>query len=536
MPTHTGDAQRVEGQTASASLRAAVIVRCAVTVVAAAVLAVLIVEYLRFGADWPAQDFRAHVAAHGLSAWTNAWYAGSALPGYSLLYPPLAALLGSSGVGIFSAIAAAGLGATLAPAARRWGAAFCAGVVLCVMECLVIGQTTFLLGVAFAAAALVALRSERPVWAAVGAAASSLASPLAGVFLLFGGLALVRTYGLRRVLALAPALLGSALAAVVDSGGGPFTYRLVTLGAISAFCLITFGLTSRDDRALRDLAFWYLLISAAAFVVDNPVGANLNRLGRLVALPLALYYLATRALPRWRRVGVAIAVVLATWWSLIPFVTAVRWGAHDLGRHGAYYRPLLGYLETQDPVQGRVEIPFTRTHTESYWVARSFPLARGWERQVDLGENDVLYHPLSAASYRRWLDAHAVSIVALSTLEPDIGGAPEAALLRHPPAYLRPLWHDAHWTVWRVGDPAPLASGPAEVTRLGPASVSLRFSSAGSSVLRLRASPMWAVTSGRASISRTRDGWLQVAAPAAGKVTLRARFRWALLDPTSNLR
>jgi hypothetical protein len=221
---------------------------------------------------------------------------------------------------------------------------------------------------------------------------------------------------------------------------------------------------------------------------------------------------------------------------LIPFVTAVRWGAHDPGRHVAYYRPLLDYLRRQDPVDGRVEIPFTRTHTESAWVARSFPLARGWERQVDLGENAVLYHPLSATSYRRWLDEHAVAIVALSTLEPDIGGAPEAALLRHPPAYLRPLWHDAHWTVWRVADSAPLASPPARVTRLGRASVSLRFSVAGSSVLRVRASPMWAVTSGRASVSRTKEGWLKVTTTSAGDVTLRARIRWALLDPWSDLR
>jgi hypothetical protein len=447
--------------------------------------------------------------------------------------------VGSSAVGVLSATAAAALGAALAPRDRWLGVAFCAGVTLCVLECLVIGQTTFLLGVAFAAAALFALRSGHAGGAAVAAVAaglSSLASPLAGVFLVFGGLALLRVLGPRRVALLAPALLGSALAAVVDSGGGPFTYRPVTLAAITAFCAITLLLTGRHDRGFRDLAYWYLVISIAAFLVDNPVGSNLNRLGRLVALPLALYYLATRTLPRWRRIGVVIAVGLATWWSLIPLVTAVRWGVDDPGRRLAYYRGLLGYLRTEEPVRGRLEIPFTRTHTEAYWVARSFPLARGWERQVDLGENDVLYHRLTAGAYRRWLDDNAVSLVALSPLEPDIGGAAEAALLRHPPSYLREVWHDAHWTVWRVVEAQPIAAGAASLTDLGTASLRLHFSRAGTSFVRVRASPMWAVSEGSAALTRTDDGWLRVRADAAGDVTLRARMRWELLDPTNRLR
>jgi len=455
-----------------------VVVRCAATAAATLVLALLVVAYARFGADWPAQDFRAWVAQHGLSVWTNAWYGGSALPGYSVLYPPLAAALGSSAVGVLSATAAAALGATLAPDRRRWSAAFCAAVVLCVLECLVIGQTTFLLGVAFAALALVGLRSRRPGLAVTGAALSSLASPLAGVFLIFGGLGLLRVLGWRRVLPLAAGLLGSLVAAVVDSGGGPFTYRLVTLLAIAAFAAGTFAITDRNDRGLRDFALWYVAVSAAAFVVANPVGANLNRLGKLVALPLAVYYLATKALPRRRRVAAVLAVVLAAWWSLIPFVTAVRWGVDDPGRHLAYYRGLLGYLRGQDPTAGRLEIPFTRTHTEAYWVARSFPLARGWERQVDLGENDVLYHPLTAADYRRWLDENAVALVATSTLEPDVGGANETRLLRHPPAYLHEVWHDAHWRVWRVAGSRPLASAPASVTAQPPPATSTRTTGA----------------------------------------------------------
>src|SRR5881392_3710481 len=62
-----------------------VVERCAATAAVTLVLALLAIAFARFGADWPAQDFRAWVAQHGLSVWTNAWYGGSALPGYSVL-------------------------------------------------------------------------------------------------------------------------------------------------------------------------------------------------------------------------------------------------------------------------------------------------------------------------------------------------------------------------------------------------------------------------------------------------------------------
>src|SRR5258705_271309 len=84
----------------------------------------------------------------------------------------IAPLIGSSAVGVVSATAAAALGAALAPGRPRlFDGLFCAGVVLCILECLVIGQTTFLLGAAFGAAGLVALRDGRRVAIAVAAGA-----------------------------------------------------------------------------------------------------------------------------------------------------------------------------------------------------------------------------------------------------------------------------------------------------------------------------------------------------------------------------
>ena len=65
-------------------------------------------------ADLAAQTFRTELfEAHGFEVWSNAWYGGFHLPGYSLLFPPLASLLGIRLVGAISVVVAAGLFAAL---------------------------------------------------------------------------------------------------------------------------------------------------------------------------------------------------------------------------------------------------------------------------------------------------------------------------------------------------------------------------------------------------------------------------------------
>src|SRR5688572_33008458 len=55
--------------------------------------------------DLAAQRFRALlVEEHGLLAWNGLWYAGHHLPGYSVLVPPLAALLSPAIVGAAGAV------------------------------------------------------------------------------------------------------------------------------------------------------------------------------------------------------------------------------------------------------------------------------------------------------------------------------------------------------------------------------------------------------------------------------------------------
>src|SRR5215204_7293915 len=50
----------------------------------------------------------------GFATWNAQWYGGHHMAGYSLLYPPLAALAGTRLVGVVAAVAAVGLFAVLA--------------------------------------------------------------------------------------------------------------------------------------------------------------------------------------------------------------------------------------------------------------------------------------------------------------------------------------------------------------------------------------------------------------------------------------
>src|SRR5215470_18811963 len=135
--------------------------------------------------DLAAQVFRTELFQQaGLAIWNGSWYGGHYTLTYSVLFPPLAALLGVQVVGGLSVVASAYLFDRLVR--DRWGAEarwatlwFAAGVVTLLAD----GQLTFALGVAFGLAALRCLQVGHSVLAVLAAAACPLASPVAGAFL-----------------------------------------------------------------------------------------------------------------------------------------------------------------------------------------------------------------------------------------------------------------------------------------------------------------------------------------------------------------
>ena len=209
--------------------------------------------------------------------------------------------------------------------------------------------------------------------------------------------------GWRRTWPLAGAGLGSAVAVVVGGDSGTFPSDIYSAGGVAAFTVLGALFLPRELVVIRRFVLIYGAAAAVLLAVPNPVGGNVDRLGRLIAIPLAVWVLGREAQGRDRRSSLrgstlGVSLLAAMLWHFYPVVSAIARSSDDPSNAASYYSGLLGFLATQDPTQGRLEIPFTREHWEAAFVAPHFPIARGWERQLDLEYNDVLYHPLTPAS------------------------------------------------------------------------------------------------------------------------------------------
>lgn len=499
------------------------------------VASVVVITVGRVGPDWPAQEFRAWLARDvGLSAWNDAWYGGHALPGYSVLYPPIATALGAGLTGLCAATlcawAATRLFPTFGAVGPRTTLALNTSVALGVLGNLLIGQVPFLLGVALALLAILASNAGHPLVAALCAAGASLGSPLAGAFLILAATGWIYAGQWRRAVPFAAAALGSVVAWLVGGSSGPFPFDTQNLVTISVFSGLALVLAPRRLTALRAFILVYAAAAAVLCAIPNPVGGNLVRLGELIAVPLAIWCFAADGYREWRVPGVrpvlfAASIGAAIAWQVTPAVTAVARSAGDPSGSQQYYAGLLRFLSTQQPADGRLEIPFTREHWEALYVAPHFPIARGWERQLDIKYNEVLYHPLTAASYRAWLDASGVALIALPKAPLDYGGVAERALLARPPRYLRLAYRDPNWTVYRVAHASPLLTGAdAQLVHLGVSSFTVRFRRAGTATVKIHDSALWDIAgSPTACIAASSDGWLHVRAAEPQTVKIRAR-------------
>jgi len=502
----------------------------------------VVIAYGRVGPDWAAQEYRSWFARNiGLRVWNDAWYAGHALPSYSVLYPPVAALLGAGLTGLGSATALAWAGCRLmdspvrGPASRR-GRVLVAQLVLaiCVLSSLVIGQVPFLLGAASGAIAILGVRDRHRWIALIAAVACSLASPLAGVFLACIAAGWLPTVGWRRVLPLSGVLVGGVATTVFGGNPGTFPFDAFSAVPFAIFALLVLLLAPRRLRTVRLSVAWCAAVAAILVAVPNAVGANIIRLPQLAALPLAAWVIADPASSGWirgraRRLGVFFAMVAAGVWLFVPVVSAVARGSADPSNEKSYYAGLLRFLATQDATNGRLEIPFTREHWEAAYVAPTFPIARGWERQLDVAYNAELYRPLSADVYRAWLDETGVRLVAIPDVPLDYGGVAERELLSDPPAYLQLRYADQHWRVYEVSDPTPMITGPATLDAMGPTTLTIQFHEPGTATVKVHASPFWTVDDGGACIASTPSSWLVVTASRAQTVTVESRISPASL-------
>jgi hypothetical protein len=492
----------------------------------AALLAALYLVVDPPSADLAAQTYRTWLFEHaGLTVWNGGWYGGHHVPAYSILFPPLAALLTPQVVGALAAVAAAWAFERLALEARgAAGRPAALWFATATSVSLVTGRLTFALGLAFAVLAVLALSRERLAWSALAGAAAALASPVAAAFLALGLVAHGVTHRRWRATALLlAATLSPALALTVlfpEGGSFPFVASAFLPSLAATIALLV--LLRRGDTTLRLGVALYAVLLVVSAGLSTPMGGNAVRLGALFAGPLA-------ALALWpdRRRTLLLIAPFALYWQLSTPVDDWWRARSDPSVHAAYYDGMLRFLTTRSGEPFRVEIPFTDNHWESALVAPSVPLARGWERQLDRKLNGLFYDdaPLTPARYRRWLDAHAVRYVALADAPVDYSSAEEAALVRTVPSFLRPVWRDAHWRVFEVADPAPLATGVAgaRVTAMDVDRVDLDVPRAGRIVLRVRFTPYWRIARGSGCVGPA-GGWTVVTVTAPGRVRLATDF------------
>jgi hypothetical protein len=528
--------------------------------------------------DLAAQVFRTELFERaGLAIWNGSWYGGHYTLTYSVLFPPLASVLGPQAVGMASVVASSYLFDRLVR--DRWGAAarwatlwFAAGVVTLLAD----GQLTFALGVAFGLASLRFLQIERTKLAFASSAACALSSPVAAVFLAGvliagvlgrGGLGVpvsarrpaFRTAHLAREATRnaksparvrdtqpsprdrtrGPALWTASIALaltlipnVVFPGAGEFPFAFSSYVAIPLWCgsaLYVIRGLGDEERQLRRVLAGYLLVATALWLAPNAMGGNTVRLGALFGGPvLAAVVLARR--PRVAPWFLALFMAGGLFWQLTASVAQIARSVGDPSTKAAYFRPPAQWLRAHGGDGMRIEVPPTANHWESAYLAADFDLARGWLRQLDTTREDIFYREggrLGHAAYGNWLRQNAISFVALPDAPLDYSSMTERRLILSDPPYLDLRWSSPHWRIYAVRDPEPLVdpigAAAAQVRWVGRQGFALDVTRPGEFLVRVNFTPYWSIAGGSGCILRRGD-WTLARAGSPGTFRVSADF------------
>jgi hypothetical protein len=495
----------------------------------AAAFATLLFAFGPAGSDLAAHVYQTFfLRHHGFALWNDYWYAGRySFVTYSLLYYPLAWLIGVKPLAVLSIAAAAFAFAVVV--GREWGpiarwssrtfAVVWAGMVLS-------GAFPFALGAAFALFSLWALQSGGRVRFGILATLTLLASPVA--FLLLVVILAARVLGRRwtrgdTIVAVVLGALGLAemLLFRLFPSHGRFPFSTAELGAAAAFCIVAGALTWRISpaRTLWWMFVIYLAACVASYLLPSAIGENIARL-RFAAAPVMVLVVSLR---RWRPLPVCVAALaLATAWNVSPLIGSYRKGRTDSSGSAAYWQPAVAYLQAHLTPSYRVEAVDTADHwPAAYLPEAGIPIVRGWFRQDDFPQNALLYHgPLTGSAYVKWLRSLGVRYVVLSDAGLDYSAKREAALLRTGDSGLGVAYRAPHATVYEVPDAQPLVTGPgpAPVQSLGADEVVVRLSRPGSYRVATTWSPYWRAPG--ACVEPNGDGMTRLVASRAGTIRL----------------
>ncbi|MEV7071298.1 MFS transporter [Streptomyces sp. NPDC091972] len=456
------------------------------------------------GGDLAAQDAWAEfVGRHPDSAYNLAWYGGMHPVSYSVVSPYLMSVLGVRTTMMLAGTVSAGLLTLVLIRSRSvrnplWASLAGVYAFLCNAAS---GRVTFGLGTVFALGAVAVVfcwphrwrykRWAKAACAAPLAALATMASPVAGLFV---GLVAVALFLQKRrpgawALGLAPTAV-VALSAWLFPFAGTQPMKIASVLLPLVYGVLVFLLVPREWTTVRITAGVYSLSVVLVWLVSSQIGSNISRLSMLfagVALAAALPFTVPRS-RKWYAVVVAFAGF--TVWigfksvdDVVHTTPTASW-ARELA-------PLVNELQEVGAEKGRVEVVPAASHREASALAPYVNLARGWNRQADMERNPLFYDDtLNSANYHEWLQRWAVHFVVVPKDEPDgDGGERERELVQRGMPYLRQIWGDANWQLFRVTDPAPLASPNTVVDRAAQGEMTMRVKKAGRILIRIPYSP-----------------------------------------------
>jgi hypothetical protein len=491
----------------------------------------------------PGNDLAAHVYQrtvflhHGFQLWNNFWYGGRySFVTYSVLYYPLAAVFGIRALAVLSiGIAALAFAVVVCrqygPVARwssRTFAVVWAGLVIS-------AAFPFALGFALGLLALWALQAGKRWYFGVLAVLTVAASPLAFLLLaiFLAGLGLGMLERARRLVVPAVIVLavggGQFLLMRAFADGGRYPFSEFELVCIMTFSVLGAVLTWRVEHArpIRWFFVAYAAVSLVTYAFATPLGENIARV-RLVALPIAVLVFSLRS---WKPLPVAaVVLVLAGTWNIAPHAWSYTRATREHEASTAeYWQPAATYLHKHLTPSYRVEVVDTAGHWSAVYLPRAgIPLTRGWFRQDDFPQNEVLYDkPLTKAGYLGWLRSLGVRYVVLTDAPTDYSAKREALLISSGHSGLILARRMRHMTIFLVPKAHPIATGQgaARLVEFGEDRMAIDVSKKGHYRIAVRYSPYWGAVGGAACVSRGDDGMLRVDTSRRGLITLKFKVK-----------
>jgi hypothetical protein len=488
------------------------------------------------GGDLAAHLYRTWLVHKGIFVWDNLWFAGEyPLFSYSLLYYPLAAVVGETPLALAAVVIGAMLFATLVlrewgPVARWPARSF---AVLSTGQFFT-GAYPYVLGFATLLATLWALQKRRPWLGGLCAVLTLAISPLAFVFLGIVLLALFlrsrRLSSVAIVAAVAVAVgvgIEAAVLILFPTPGLYYPYGLWRLlaGLGVAGTGAALAVRGRGGSSLALLFVVWAAATVAAFLVRSPIGHNLLRTDALVFPLMLLAASLARFRPRWLA-AVGLAAALAS--NVGPYLWMIPARSGERAGTLSFWRPLLRYLDAHSAAPAfRVEVVPTANHWESYFLpSAGFALARGWYRQLDTAVNAALYaRSLTGPAYRNWLRHAGVRYVILPhTTLGQLEAVREERLLVSGGSGLQKVFDDRSGAIYELARAVPILTGPApaRLTRIGPSLIAGRVGGAGSYLLRVHYTRFWSVEPRTLCLSAAPGGMTELRARSAGAFSLHA--------------